>query len=231
MNWKKFWQERGRQSNPFTQVGRLGGSIVQDETYIQSYAAFVAKQLALNSTDIVLDICCGNGMLTHALAKYCKAIIGVDFSASLIESAKAQYETEHIQFVCGDALAIEGIAFPQNAIYTPFTKATLCFSFQYFETMEQGAAVLQGMKNKVSNDIYLGEIPDKANFWVYYHSLRRWWDLAKQTLVNNNEMGKFWSESELDLLAYKMGMVGKKIELPAQFAYSHYRMDYLISRR
>jgi SAM-dependent methyltransferase len=58
----------------------------------------------------VLDVGCGTGRLTFALAAEAGRIIGIDWSESLIQQAQQQARTlglHHVTFVCGDAERVE----------------------------------------------------------------------------------------------------------------------------
>src|SRR5574337_1490186 len=58
----------------------------------------------------VLDVGCGTGRLTFALATEAGTIIGIDWSEQLIQHAQQRVRTlglHHVTFVCGDAERIE----------------------------------------------------------------------------------------------------------------------------
>lgn len=58
----------------------------------------------------VLDVGCGNGRLTFALAEEAGWIIGIDWSDQAIEQATQRARAEgrdHVRFVCGDAERID----------------------------------------------------------------------------------------------------------------------------
>jgi ubiquinone/menaquinone biosynthesis C-methylase UbiE len=229
MNWKSFWQQQGRQENPLLQVGRKGGLLKQEEEWLVEYAAYIANQLNLTKEDIVLDVCCGNGLLTQYLAKHCKAILGIDFSESHIQFAQKHYASPTVQFVCGDALKLEDTTFDGELFKQGFTKSTLCFSFQYFESVQQGLQVVTGVFKHTKGALFLGDIPDRDRFFVYYNSFAKLGRLIKQMLFQQNDMGKFWSETELNFIAQAVHKKGEKLLQPRHFPYAHYRMDYVFS--
>lgn len=225
MKWKQFWEQLGTESNALDQVGRKGGLVHQPESFLKEYAAYTATQLQLKSTDVLLDVCCGNGLLTQYLSQYCKSVIGVDFSQTHIDYANEHYATDQLQFICADALQLD-----QFKLNGTITKASLCFSFQYFETVQAGLQVVQGMMHQGAQQILLTDIPDRSKFFTYYHSLPKLLRLIKQHLQQQNDMGKFWSEEELNWIAKQMNAAGTKITQPSSFPYAHYRMDYLMSK-
>jgi len=51
----------------------------------------------LENDDIVLDVGCGEGYITNAVAPYCQRIIGVDYSFEAINTASNLYELDFLQ--------------------------------------------------------------------------------------------------------------------------------------
>jgi hypothetical protein len=160
---------------------------------------------------------------------YCKQVVGVHFSAQHIEYAQQNYATNNIHFYCGNALEL-------NQHYElkkyAFTKSTLCFSSQYFESVSLGLLVVEQLKNILQSNgtIFLTDIPDREKWFAYYDSPLKIVRLLKQMLLQKNDMGKFWSIEELDFLAKKCHLNGLKVIQPEVFPYAHYRMDYLLQK-
>lgn len=226
MNWKNFWNELGQSPNDYAQVARVGGTVRQDEAVLSRIALRIVDVLDIQPGDAVLDMCCGNGLLTSKLAPHCREIVGVDFSEVLIATARKKYAG--IDFMEGDAKE-PGLLMPAHA--GRFNKINLYFSFQYFETVEQGRAVLSNLVKLAAPGarILLGDVPDRDSFFVYYNSFGRILRLVKQMLQGANDMGKFWSVDELRLICRSCNVHGEKVKQPQGFPYSHYRMDWLIT--
>ncbi|MFA6259856.1 MAG: class I SAM-dependent methyltransferase [Bacteroidia bacterium] len=220
MNWKDFWNERGRQSDAHAQVGRLSGN----REMIRQIAEHVRDTTGMKLTDHVLDVCCGNGVLTHELSGYCHSITGIDFSDVLIQQAKYNYPK--LQFHCMDILQLN-----KEELVPPYDVINLYFSFQYFETMQQGEKVLRNLIPllKPGGVLLLGDVPDQDHLFRYYNSFRRILQWIKQSLTHSNNMGKFWSEEELNLICSKCRVKGEKLKQPVYLPYAHYRMDYRIT--
>jgi len=86
----------------------------------------------------VLDVGCGNGRLTFALAKEAGRIIGIDWSEQVIQQARQRARIsglDHITFVCSDAERIEY----RELGPIDLVVAHLCMSN---EILERAAAVL-----------------------------------------------------------------------------------------
>lgn len=221
MNWKAFWEQKGSDSNALAQVGRRDHA--QKEQLLDEIAAHIASLLELKEEDVLLDMCCGNGLLTSKLQKYCKRVVGVDFSETLVSQARKAYPG--IKFICADALKLDEVKFSQ-----PFTKINLYFSFQYFESFEQGKTVVDHLKNILvpGGRILIGDVPDMAKFFHYYNSFSRIAGRVAQMLKGKNDMGKFWSEDEFRLIGKQLGLDVTKLKQPRHLPYAHYRMDVML---
>jgi SAM-dependent methyltransferase len=62
----------------------------------------LAKQY-LKSSDVLLDIACGNGYGLHELSKSVKEAHGADLSPAIIREAKEKYKAKNVKFHVGDA--------------------------------------------------------------------------------------------------------------------------------
>lgn len=69
---------------------------------IDRMIAELADALSLTPQDNLLDLCCGNGVLTHRLAAGAKNATGVDFSAELIRIANRHNAGPRLAYVTGD---------------------------------------------------------------------------------------------------------------------------------
>jgi SAM-dependent methyltransferase len=52
----------------------------------------ISKGLDISFNDVLLDLCCGNGVITDLIFERCLGGVGVDFTPYLIEVAKANFE-------------------------------------------------------------------------------------------------------------------------------------------
>jgi trans-aconitate 2-methyltransferase len=70
----------------------------------QQFALEALKMFPIAPTDAVLDIGCGNGLITKHISTLVPGgyVIGLDKSPSMIDTAK-QYQTDKLSFVLGDA--------------------------------------------------------------------------------------------------------------------------------
>ena len=225
MNWKFFWNQKAASKSPLEQVGRIKNKMEDSDMSLTHSVKHLVEIGDLNVPFNVLDVCCGNGYFTSKIRPYCAHITGIDFSANLIAEARKNYPD--MEFYEVD---IAQHSLPEFLTQKKFDRITLCFSFQYFETIDTGKRVIQHLISllKPHGKIILTDIPDQSNFFNYYHSFAKILRLIKQKLTNKNDMGKFWSEDELNGIVHNLGMKGKKYKQPKHLPYANYRMDYVI---
>jgi len=70
------------------QVGKTVNGQEIPELQVKLIVENIAKVLRLNSCDYIIDLCCGNGLITRQLAPLVKDIVGVDYTLNLIDAAK-----------------------------------------------------------------------------------------------------------------------------------------------
>lgn len=68
--------------------------------------ALAIEKAGLSGNETVIDLYCGAGTITLALAKYAKSAIGVEIVPQAIQNAKENAKrngAENVEFICGDA--------------------------------------------------------------------------------------------------------------------------------
>lgn len=102
-DWKSFWQnyrniEIKSKDDLLYQVGKtVEGKVIAKEQFDLDVAEIV-NLLELNKNDVVLDLCCGNGLLCFGLSEIVNHIIGVDFSETYINNAKTHNSEINIKY-------------------------------------------------------------------------------------------------------------------------------------
>jgi len=219
MNWQEYWNHTSQSNEVLAQVGRLN---VNQETAVQEAAERIVNLLNLQPEDRILDVCCGNGLLTSYIANKGYSITGVDLSEKLIENAKKSYPS--VDFYRQDAICLD--------LNKTFDKLYRAFSFQYFDSFSKGKKVLDALIRHGNSNatIVLTDIPDKDRWGNYYNSLLKKFFYFKQMLTGKQTMGKFWSVKELLLICELLGVKGSVIQQPDNLPYSYYRFDFIINK-
>ena len=102
MDWKSYWNQFPNQfakEEFLKQVGKTVQGHPISEAQVSTLISDFAQKLELVSDDLVLDLCCGNGLITSIIASKCKDILGVDFSAPLIEIAQEYHQGVNASYI------------------------------------------------------------------------------------------------------------------------------------
>jgi len=102
------------------------------------------KYLAPKEGDQILDIGCGVGRLTEAIAKEGAKVTGLDISQYAIEQAKITYKNhKQLEFICKNALEIE---------YNKYFDKAFCFhNIEHFP-IDDARILLRKIYNALKND-------------------------------------------------------------------------------
>ena len=113
-----------------------------------------------------------------------------------------------------------------------FDKIILYFSFQYFDSYQKGFEVIKNLSKHMKPEatILIGDVPDLAKKDVYYNTFSKKLRLIKQNFFGQNDMGKFWSEAEMNRICKSLGLTGEFIKQKSELPFSNYRFDYLIKK-
>lgn len=227
MDWKKFWNQQAQDNaDPQVQVGRIKSGMTLSEQVLNDIASYITQQLDLQSDDSLLDLCCGNGLLTRKLGQHCQSVLAVDISPEQITQAQQHFSAPHIQYVAAD-VATGGYAGNRT-----FSKINLYFSFQYFDSFQMGKQAIGHMINHLEEEgrIFIGDVPDRKYLSRYYDTAKSRLRYHLKQLIGTNDMGKFWSEKELQRIADAFGLELEVLEQPDFLPYADYRRDFLFKK-
>lgn len=221
INWEKYWNDKKLNATTFEQVERKA----ENEIVLPEIIKNISKNLDLKPTDQLLDLCCGNGLLTFQLAEKVKNIMAVDVSNNLIEAAKQNHSQKNIQYLQGNALEIDHLKIQK------FDKILIYFAFQYFNLKEAKQLFPQLLNLlKPNGKIFLGDVPDFSKRWIFYNSPAKRFYYIKDLIFQSNKMGKFWKTKTLEKITEKVGAKGKRIQQNLNLPHAHYRFDFLIEK-
>lgn len=222
MNWKKFWNSKAGTDGDCNQVARIKNGISLTHQQIQQISDKIIEQLDIRPLDNVLDVCCGNGLISRNIAKVCCHLTGIDISDALIQLARQNAGAANINYMLGSA--------DNFKLHKTFDKILLYFSFQYFDSYSKGFAVIRNLLKHAhpGTIILIGDIPDRRYLKKYYASNYSLVKYYVQFLLGRSNMGKFWSVEELDRICMRLHVKGLYINQEKWQPYSDYRFDYLI---
>lgn len=65
--------------------------------YFPGFFSLAVKELGIDSSSVLLDLCCGTGMLSDGLSKYARKIYGIDGSREMLAHANPHENVEWIE--------------------------------------------------------------------------------------------------------------------------------------
>lgn len=202
----------------------IQGRPVSDEQ-IQMIVDTIKSNLDLQPDDILLDLACGNGALSHLLFDSCTEYLGVDLSEYLISVAKKNFESlPHYRFTTQGAEEYVRLESQPER----FTKVLCYGSFQYFPATA-AATVLRSLFEKFSNvqAVFIGNLPDKDLAAEFYKANQ---PTTEELLDCYSQIGIWRTRKEFADLAEKTGWKIQFLSMPAEFYASYYRFDALLRR-
>lgn len=117
----------------------------RDDSAAHEEIANLLERLPIKDTGRVLDLCCGSGRHSRALARRGYEVVGVDLSPVLLQLAEEQNNYPHLSFTRCD---MRDIPFREefDIVVNLFT------SFGYFATDEENAKVVRNMAQALKTD-------------------------------------------------------------------------------
>ena len=91
--WMKFWEKSANNNLSRLQVQRNNKCNEHD------IVSYIKDLIDLKESDSLLDVCCGNGLITKELSLYCFQVTGVDFSKKMIYNANKECNYSNIKYI------------------------------------------------------------------------------------------------------------------------------------
>lgn len=205
------------------QVRRTVHGVPVGEDQIEMIADAIVSGLALEPSDVVLDLACGNGALSRHLYAHCSGLVGVDLSEYLISVAKANFEMPPRFTYLRDDAAHYASAEPEPL---RFTKALCYGSFACFAP-ETAAAVLTGLRRrfKCLERVFIGNLPDRDLAHMFYRD-----GMPDQGVLDDyrKPIGIWRSERQMRELAARSGWRVEFSKMSDGFYAREYRYDAVL---
>jgi 2-polyprenyl-3-methyl-5-hydroxy-6-metoxy-1,4-benzoquinol methylase len=227
MRWKKVWAEfpaSFEETEFYRQVGKtvLGKPISPEQ--FEAILADVSNALEMNKEVTLLDLCCGNGIITAKMAEKCARVVGVDYSEPLIRIARKYCQPQNTIYFQMSVLD-KGIrtALDRNQ---PFTRILMYEALQHFDEADL-SPILDTLRQLSTPDvvILLGSVPDKERLWNFYNTeeRREIYRVAKSR--NEEAIGTWWEKKNIVDVCNQKGFDVQFLEQNPILHTAHYRMD------
>lgn len=223
-DWHEYWRKKPNTGdNVFIQVGKTVNGKPISQQQFSAIILDIRDRLELNDADVVLDLCCGNGLISHQIAQYCSQILAVDFSEPLLTIAKQKFQTLNTRYVLADVCKL-----PDIILQSPITKIYMYEALQHLNLDQTTQLFAQLARlHKPLPKFYLGAVPDFKRIWNFYNTKERREEFETRKKNGTEAIGHWWNREELECLASDHGFDVQFIEQSASEHGSHYRFDML----
>jgi cyclopropane fatty-acyl-phospholipid synthase-like methyltransferase len=183
----------------------------------------ISSRLALSKADDVLELCCGNGVVTVAIAPRCRTVTAVDFSEPLIATARRDFSAGNVSYVVGDVTALD-----EKVLARRFDKIFMQEALQHF-TMEQIDRLFSMLAASPSRTapLFIGAIPDAARLRNFYDTSERYRQYLDSLRKASEPIGTWWRKNQLRSLAVRHGYRPTLFHQHPALHTAHYRLDLL----
>jgi SAM-dependent methyltransferase len=184
----------------------------------------ITTGLELNPKDNVLDLCCGNGIITNDISRIVNKVIGIDGSESYIANARKIKNNHNIIYRCDDVLNFRKYIVGEN-----INKVLFYASLAYF-SKEELINILLNLKQENIEMVYMGSILDKNKKFKFFNTFKRKIHYLFNYLILRNDLGlgNWWSKREIIKIAAAQGFKIDILDQNPILHTAHYRFDALL---
>lgn len=225
--WTNFWKEYGKTASDKdeqTQVLRTYNKKPIDPELWAFTLDFIEDKLKIKSEDKLLDLCCGNGLISVHFAQSCRHVSAVDISDDLVKKIDLT-KYPNIKPIIKDIRLVD---FEDEA----FSKVLIYAGIQYLsygETVDLFEKVYRWLKP--GGLFFLGDIPDRAKLWMFFDNEER-----EAIHFTCEKEGKAivgtWFEQDWLLKLARFARFSKAtiVSQPEQMIYAKFRYDMLVKK-
>lgn len=211
-------------NQPLKQVGKTVHGVDVAPEQVQLIVNNIARALDLNASDTLVDLCCGNGVLTTQLARTAGAVIGVDFSSSLLEVARSISTPANVKYVQMDVTDLSESIIDRGGKYSMY-EALQHLSLDDLDRLLCRIGARQG-----PTKLLVGGVPDRSCLRRFYVSDENYRFYQERQASGRPHLGRWWSQDEVVQAAARTGYDVKIVPQPSELYTSHYRFDALFER-
>ena len=227
IDWREYWTQFPREfaDDDFRrQVGRTAnGGLPTPPLELDRVVDEVISCLSLSPDDRLLDLCCGNGLLTARFAERCRDVVGVDFSEPMIRVARTHHARANIEYFEGSVLEL------RQLIDGAFDKVCMIESLAYFSPNDLGL-ILRGIspsRPPRAKVLFSGVLDEEAK-WSFFNTPERRAIYEQQRKKGKEVMGRWWTRAELERIAEQHGYKAEFLPQDERLNTAHYRFNVVM---
>ena len=224
--WKNHYDSISKQfdGSLLKQVGKTINGQEIPESQVKLICENIANILRLNAKDSIIDLCCGNGLITRQLAPLVKEVVGVDFTHGLIDAAKIHNNLPNIAYLHSDVLRLK----PQYLL--GLKKVLMYEALQHFST-KQFTKLLDELNHLNSGSlVFFGSIPNKEKLTAYYDTEEKYSFYLQRERDGKPHIGQWWVMDEIEQLISMHGFKATFIPQNPALYTAYYRFDVLLEK-
>lgn len=194
-DWEAFWNEyptKVADQDLFAQVAHTVGGKAYSPEQFQQMIDTIRAGLELGKRDRLLDVCCGNGMVTKELSVHCDEIHAVDFSNPLIDVARRHNGKDNIFYYAMNALNLDSSVLESLA---PFDRILMYTALQHFR-FDQFPVLIDSFLNYTSKSfvIFVGGVLDAERRYSFYNAEEDQESREAYRRQNQDRLGTWWEK-------------------------------------
>jgi ubiquinone/menaquinone biosynthesis C-methylase UbiE len=219
---RAFWEaqiERSHAADPLCQVMRSQHRLPVSAESFASVVEGIVAALEVEPHHRVLDLCCGNGLITAAIASRCRRLVAADFSVGMLLQVARRVRMNHLR-IAADANQLE----VRDCV---FDRILIAAALQHFDE----PAIVQLFRRmfrflRPEGSLLVTDIPDRQKMWAFFDERSREDAYFASCELGDPILGT-WIEGEwLRRLATHVGFKSSEVlAQPPSYPFAHYRFD------
>jgi 2-polyprenyl-3-methyl-5-hydroxy-6-metoxy-1,4-benzoquinol methylase len=189
--WKKNFNNSeivGASEDLQINIARTKNGVRVKEDVWEQTLIYIKEVLNINLKSVVIELCCGNGLIIGELASYCKEAIGIDYSIILLEQLQRTYVKDNLIVEQNDVNTI-------NLVEGKYDNIILYFSIQHFNERDAFLLIEKCIKSlKPNGKMLIGDIPDLDKKWSYINTKEYQLDYFKRVVSSNPKIGHWFQK-------------------------------------
>lgn len=205
MDWKSYWEmfpKKFDRADLLRQAQYTVNGKPLEDAHIFAFVQKIINSLNLGASDKVLDLCCGNGLVTCQLARHCHSITGVDYSRTLIDIARDISPGPNVTYMHCDA-----ISYLSSSPDAAFDKIVMNGAMQYFSKSDGTRLILLASRVlKPRGTMIITGIPDARRKFVFYNTFARRIRYLWKMMTGREQIGVWWQQDAIRSAAAGVGL-------------------------
>jgi len=224
--WKNHYDSISKQfdGSLLKQVGKTVNGQEIPERQIRLIVDSIVNVLRLKSSDSIIDLCCGNGLITRQLAPLVKNIVGVDYTIGLIDAAKKYNGFPNIEYVISDVLHLD------HKYLVGLRKVIMYEALQHFSPEQLGKLIEELSCLEPGSLVFLGSIPNQEKLHTYYDTKEKLAYYTQGEAEGKPHIGRWWFMEEIEQLASARGFKATYMAQEPVLYTAYYRFNVLLEK-